>query len=153
MILESAAELKARLEPGQRLLALDVGDRTIGLALSDTTLTIANPLETLKRSKFKQDRLALAKVIAEHEVGGMVVGLPLDLDGKAGKRAQSVRDYASNLSEQLGVPVFFWDERFSTNAVNRGMLEADLSRKKRKEHKDTLAAVYILQGAMDMRAI
>jgi putative holliday junction resolvase len=146
-------ELKAALAPGQRLLGLDLGEKTIGLALSDTTLTIATPMQTLKRGKFTADALLLDKIIAEQGVGGLVVGLPLNMNGSEGPSAQSARAFARNFAARSPRPIVMVDERLSTAAVTLTLIEADTSRKRRGEVVDKMAAAYILQGALDrMRA-
>lgn len=144
--------LPAALLPGQRLLGLDLGEKTIGLALADATLTVATPLETIRRTKFTADAIALEKVIAERRVGALVLGLPIDMHGGEGPRCQSVRQFATNLLGRHDLPVAFWDERLSTVAVTRAMLDADLSRKRRGEVVDKAAAAYILQGVLDRLA-
>ncbi len=146
------AELKWRLPAGGRLLGLDLGAKTIGLAISDRGLTIGSPLETLRRAKFTQDAAALAKICAERGVGGLVLGLPVNMDGSEGPRCQSVRQFARNLEGVAGLelPVGFWDERLSTAAVERLLVEeADMSRRRRAQVVDKMAAAYILQGALD----
>ncbi len=146
------AELKQRLPAGGRLLGLDLGSKTIGLAISDRELTVGSPLETLRRAKFTQDAAALAKICAERKVGGLVLGLPVNMDGGEGPRCQSVRQFARNLTEVAGLelPVAFWDERLSTAAVERLLVEeADMSRRRRAQVVDKMAAAYILQGALD----
>ena len=148
--LPSLAELKRQLAPGRRLLGLDVGTKTIGLALSDTTLTVASPMETIRRGKFASDVERIARIVAEQGVGGLVVGLPINMDGSEGPRCQSVRQFARNLLERLPLPLAFWDERLSTAAVTRTLLAADMSRKRRAETVDKLAAAYILQGALEV---
>jgi len=142
-------ELKAKLLRGKRLLGLDVGEKTIGLALSDTTLAIASPMATLFRAKFAKDIERLRAVVAEQGVGGFVIGLPINMDGSEGPRCQSVRQFAANLHEKIDLPFVFWDERLSTAAVTRTLLDADMSRKRRRETVDKMAAAYILQGALD----
>ncbi len=137
------------LAPGARLLGLDLGEKTIGLALSDTGLTIATPLQTLKRTKFSVDVLTLFALIAEHGVGGLVVGLPLNMDGSEGPSVQSARAFVRNFSAKSEIPIVMWDERLSTAAVTRTLIDADASRKRRKEVVDKMAAAYILQGALD----
>jgi putative Holliday junction resolvase len=147
-----AVEALAKELPG-RLLGIDVGSRTLGLALSDLTRTIASPLLTLRRRRFREDAAALAAVIAEHEVRGLVIGLPISMDGREGPRCQSVRQFAANLGAHVFLPMAFWDERWSTVAVERMLVgEADLSRKRRREVVDKSAASYILQGALDFLA-
>ncbi len=143
------AAFHAACAPHTRLLGIDLGTKTIGLALSDAQRTIASPLETLKRARFTADKAALDHVVAKHAIGGLVIGLPLNMDGSAGPRAQSVRAFAHNLARGLSVPIALWDERLSTAAVERAMLEADMSRAKRAAAVDKLAAAYILQGALD----
>jgi putative Holliday junction resolvase len=154
MAVIALSELKALLAPGRRLLGLDLGEKTIGLALSDTSLAIATPLLTLKRGKFTADAQALEKLASEHCIGGLVVGLPLNMDGSAGPAAQSARAFARNLAGRNPIPVVLVDERLSTAAVTRTLLEADTSRARRAEVVDKMAAAYILQGALDrLRAI
>ena len=148
-MLSTVKDLKARLSRGQRLLGLDVGEKTIGLALSDTTLTVASPMATIRRGKFAADAERLGRIAAEQGVGGLVLGLPINMDGSEGPRCQSVRQFARNLLARLPLPLAFWDERLSTAAVTRTLLEADMSRKRRAETVDKLAAAYILQGALD----
>jgi putative pre-16S rRNA nuclease len=134
---------------GTRLIGIDLGSKTIGLAMSDASRAIASPMETLKRGKFTADAAALAERAEEHKAGGFVVGLPLKLDGGESPRSQSTRAFAANLARALKMPVLLWDERLSTVAVERLLIEADVSRAKRAERIDKLAATYILQGALD----
>lgn len=132
------------------MLGLDVGSKTVGLALSDPTLTVATPLHTLRRTKFSRDAKLLRGIAEEHEVGGLVIGLPVSMDGTEGPRCQSVRQFALNLLQVVDLPVAFWDERLSTAAVQRMLIdEADMSRRRRSEVVDKVAAAYILQGALD----
>jgi len=142
-------DLPSRLQPEARLLGLDLGTKTIGLALSDVTRSIATPYETIRRTKFTADAKALAAIVAKEGVGGLVIGLPINLDGSEGPRAQSTRAFARNLAGHVDVPMAFWDERLSTAAVERHLIEADASRKRRAEVIDRMAAAYILQGALD----
>jgi putative pre-16S rRNA nuclease len=142
-------DLASRLQPEARLLGLDVGTKTIGLALSDVTRSIATPYETLRRTKFTADAKLLAAIVMKEGVGGLVIGLPINLDGSEGPRAQSTRTFARNLAGHVDVPMAFWDERLSTAAVERHLIEADASRKRRAEVIDRMAAAYILQGALD----
>lgn len=142
-------EILQHLRRDQRLLGLDLGTKTIGLALSDVSRTIATPLETLSRKKFTQDAEALLKLVAKYDVGGLVLGLPVSMDGTEGPRCQSTRSFAANLLKISDIPIAFWDERLSTAAVTRTLLEADASRARRAELVDKLAAAYILQGALD----
>lgn len=143
------AQLKSVLAPGSRLIGLDLGEKTIGLSLSDTLLSVASPLETLKRGKFSANAAELHRLVKTHGVGGLVVGLPLNMDGSEGPSAQSARAFARNFVALHDMPVVFWDERLSTAAVTRTLLEADSSRKRRAEVVDKMAAAYILQGALD----
>jgi len=142
-------ELEAALPRHSRLLGLDLGEKTIGLALSDGLLMIATPMETLKRAKFTADAEKLRGIIAEHEIGGLIIGLPLNMDGSEGPRCQSSRQFAANFLEKMDIVIGFWDERLSTVAVTRTLLDADMSRKRRAEVVDKMAASYILQGALD----
>ena len=142
------------LPVGQRLLGLDLGEKTIGLALSDRLLTVATPFDTLKRGKFVADAARLDIIISEQGVGGLVVGLPLNMDGSDGPSAQSARAFGRNWVNHSPLPVVFQDERLSTSAVTRTLIEADTSRKRRAEVVDKMAAAYILQGALDrLRAL
>lgn len=149
MPLRNPSELAGLLKPNQRLLGLDVGSKTIGLALSDVSRSIATPLETLKRGKFGDDARWLWALMREHEVAALVIGLPINMDGTQGPRCQSVRQFAKNLLALADIDIVFWDERLSTVAAERAMLEADMSRKKRAENVDKVAAAYILQGLLD----
>jgi putative Holliday junction resolvase len=149
MIVRNPRELRETAESGRCWLGIDVGTKTLGLAVSDVTLTIATPLETLRRGKFARDAERLAHIAAERRVGAVVVGLPLNMDGSEGPRCQSVRQFAANLDPHLGIPIGFWDERLSTAAVTRVLLDADASRRRRADVVDKMAAAYILQGALD----
>ena len=149
MPLRNPSELAGLLKPNQRLLGLDVGSKTIGLALSDVSRSIATPLETLKRGKFGEDARWLWALMREHDVAALVIGLPINMDGSEGPRCQSVRQFAKNLLAMADIDICFWDERLSTVAAERAMLEADMSRKKRAENVDKVAAAYILQGLLD----
>ena len=131
------------------LLGLDPGTKTLGLAISDRTRLIATPLKTIARKKFTLDAAELLKLYGDNESSALIVGLPVNMNGTHGPRTQSVRDFCTNLLKLQDLPIFLWDERLSTMAVTRGMLEADMSRKKRKENVDKLAASYILQGVLD----
>jgi putative Holliday junction resolvase len=142
-------DLKPQIEYGQRLLGLDLGSKTIGLALSDTLRTIATPMEVIIKSKFTKDAEKLITIIKEHKVAALVIGLPMNMDGSEGARCQSSRQFAENFNGKYDIPIIFWDERLSTVAVTRTLLEADTSRKKRKKVVDKMAAAYILQGALD----
>ncbi len=140
---------KDTLPPGARLIGLDLGEKTIGIALSDTRLTVATPMETFKRGKFSLDAVKLDAIIKEQNVGGLVVGLPLNMDGTDGPSAQSARAFARNFAGRSPLPILMWDERLSTAAVTRTLLDADASRRRRAEVVDKMAAAYILQGALD----
>jgi len=142
-------DLPERLAPEARLLGLDVGTKTIGMALSDVSRSIATPYHTLRRTKFTGDALEIAAAIEDNGVGAVVIGLPINLDGSEGPRAQSTRAFARNLASRIEVPILLWDERFSTAAVERHLIEAGASRKRRAEVVDRMAAAYILQGALD----
>ena len=136
------------LPQGGRLVGMDVGTKTIGLALCDDRWSIASPAHTINRGKFTKDKIAIAAFIAQQQVKGIVIGLPLNLDGTGSPRSQSSRAFAQNLTD-LGLPILLWDERWSTQAVTRTLLEADASRARREVLVDKLAASYILQGAID----
>jgi putative holliday junction resolvase len=139
----------AALPPAGKLLGLDLGTRTIGVAVSDALRYSATPLETIRRQKFTQDAARIVELIAENNVSGIVIGLPLNMDGSEGPRAQSTRAFARNLVQKISVPIVFWDERLSTSAVTRTLIEADVRRDRRAEVVDKLAASYILQGALE----
>ncbi|QYO79034.1 Holliday junction resolvase RuvX [Devosia salina] len=132
-----------------KILGLDLGTKTIGVALSDGMRYSATPLETIKRTKFTQDAERIQQLIAENQVVAIILGLPLNMDGTEGPRVQSTRAFARNLTPKVNLPIAFWDERLSTSAVTRMMIEADLRRDRRAEVVDKLAASYILQGALD----
>jgi putative holliday junction resolvase len=142
-------DLPPLLAPNARLLGLDLGTKTIGMALSDVSRSIATPYDTLRRTKFTVNAEKIRELIETNQVGALVLGLPLNLDGSEGPRAQSTRAFARNLAAQIDVPIVFWDERLSTAAVERHLIEADASRKRRTEVIDRMAAAYILQGALD----
>lgn len=147
--LQSLPELLPR---GRRLLALDIGEKTIGIAIATSDLSIASPLQTITRRKFTEDAKKLAQICQEHDVGGLVLGLPVNMDGSEGPRARSTRQFARNLEEIAGLslPIAFWDERLSTAAVERFLVEdADMSRRRRGQVIDKMAAAFILQGALD----
>lgn len=149
MAVQLLEELKPTLARGARLIGLDLGEKTIGVALSDTLASIATPLMTLKRRKFSANAGELLGLAKEHGVGAFVLGLPLNMDGSEGPSAQSARAFARNLAALSEIPIVLWDERLSTAAVTRTLLEADSSRKRRAEVVDKMAAAYILQGALD----
>jgi putative Holliday junction resolvase len=141
----------AALPNGGKLAGLDVGTRTIGIAICDSGWHFAGPLETIRRTKFMQDLAGLRRIVEAENILGLVVGLPLNMDGSDSSRTQSVRAFARNLAP-LELPLLLWDERWSTQAVERAMIEADVSRAKRAEKVDALAAAHILQGAIDALA-
>jgi len=143
------SDLPRLLAPRQRLFGLDVGSKTIGVAVSNSALRVASPVETIRRTKFAADARRLARLMEDRAVGGFVVGLPVNMDGSEGPRCQSTRQFAANLLERIDLPLAFWDERLSTAAVTRAMIDADLTRRKRAREVDRLAATYILQGALD----
>ncbi len=130
-------------------MGVDPGTKTLGLAISDGTRLIASPLETIRREKFKNDAERLLKIYDDNNIAALIVGLPVNMDGSNGPRTQSVKDFCQNLLKLRDIPIFLWDERLSTLAVERVMLEGDLSRKKRAKNVDKLAASYILQGVLD----
>lgn len=139
----------ALIPPTGKILGLDLGTKTIGVAVSDAMRYSATPLETIKRTKFTQDAERLVELIAENQIVALILGLPLNMDGTEGPRVQSTRAFARNLAAKVALPIAFWDERLSTSAVTRMMIEADLRRDRRAEVVDKLAASYILQGALD----
>ena len=150
LITSSAGEFAAAVSHG-RLAGLDVGTRTIGLAVCDAGWSFAGPAETIRRTKFTHDLKNLSAFNEKQSINGLVVGLPLNMDGTDSPRTQSVRAFARNLAP-LGLPILLWDERWSTQAVERAMIDADVSRSKRAEKIDALAAAHILQGAIDALA-
>lgn len=138
-----------KITPQGRLIGIDAGTKTLGLALSDHLRTISSPLETLNRRKFSVDVVHLKNLVNEHNVSGWVLGLPLNLDGSTGPRVQATKAFARNLAEHIQLPILLWDERLSTVAAERVLLDADASRKRRSEVIDKMAAGIILQGALD----
>jgi putative Holliday junction resolvase len=151
MITQSTADFRAALPSGGVLMGLDPGTKTIGVALCDTGWRFATAGQTVRRRKFAQDKAALAAIVAERGVAGLVIGLPLNMDGSDGPRSQSARAMARNLAD-LGLPTLMWDERWSTQAAERAMIEQDFSRAKRAERIDSHAAALILQAAIDTLA-
>ncbi|MCR6630889.1 MAG: Holliday junction resolvase RuvX [Magnetospirillum sp.] len=149
MPLLSIADFAAVLPRHARLMGLDLGTKTVGLALSDVLRSIATPFDTVRRTKFTKDVEILFALMDKHEVGGLVIGLPVEMDGAEGARCQSTRAFVRNLLGLREIPVALWDERLSTAAVTRTLLEADASRARRAEVVDKMAAAYILQGALD----
>lgn len=152
MICTDIAGFAAALPRGRALAGLDLGTQTIGVAVSDLRRSIATPLETIRRRKFTLDALALEAILSARDIGGIILGLPLNMDGSEGPRAQATRAFARNLAGRIDTPIAFWDERLSTVAATRILLEADTSRKRRAEVIDHVAAGYILQGALDRLA-
>lgn len=152
MIHQTIEDFAAALPPMKALAGLDLGTKTIGVAVSDRLRSVASPLETIRREKFTLDAQALLKITAAREIGGLILGLPLNMDGTEGPRCQSTRAFARNLEKLTDLPIGFWDERLSTVAAERALLEADTSRKRRGEVIDHVAAGYILQGALDRLA-
>lgn len=143
----------AALPPMRALAGLDLGEKTLGVAVSDRMLSIASPLQTIRRSKFGADAAALLAVLDARDIGGIILGLPRNMDGSEGPRCQSTRAFARNLSRLTDRPIGFWDERLSTVAAERALLEADTSRRRRAEVIDHVAAGVILQGALDRLAV
>lgn len=149
MILEDIAEFAAALPRGRSVMGLDLGTKTIGVAASDGLLSSANPVETIKRQKFGLDAARLLEIATGRDAAGLILGLPRNMDGSEGPRAQSTRAFARNLAALTDLPISFWDERLSTVAAERALIEADMTRKRRSEVIDAVAAAYILQGALD----
>ncbi|SMO34706.1 Holliday junction resolvase RuvX [Ruegeria faecimaris] len=149
MIHDIFEEFAGALAPMSALIGLDLGEKTIGVAVSDRMRGVASPLETVRRKKFTLDSARLLEIIADREIGGILLGLPKNMDGSEGPRCQSTRAFARNLSRLTEVPIGFWDERLSTVAAEKALLEADTTRKRRGQVIDHVAAGYILQGALD----
>ena len=149
MIYDDTADFIAALPPMQALIGLDLGEKTIGVAVSDSFQSVATPLETVRRKKFGLDAARLAEIIAKRRIGGLVLGLPRNMDGSEGPRCQSTRAFARNFDRLTPLPITYWDERLSTVAAERALLEADTTRKRRAEVIDHVAAGYILQGLLD----
>ena len=149
MICATMPDFIAALPPNRAVAGLDLGDKTIGVALSDLRRVVASPVETIRRVKFTVDAESLLALLAARGAQGIVLGLPLNMDGSSGPRVQSTQAFAKNLERLTPLPITFWDERLSTVAAERALLEADASRKRRKEVIDAVAAGYILQGALD----
>ncbi|KPP84488.1 MAG: putative holliday junction resolvase [Rhodobacteraceae bacterium HLUCCO07] len=149
MILDATEDFAAALPPRRALAGLDLGERTIGVAVSDGMRSVATPLETIRRKKFTADAEALMAILAARDIAGIVLGLPRNMDGTEGPRCQSTRAFARNLARLTDLPITFWDERLSTVAAERALLEADTTRKRRAEVIDHVAASYILQGLLD----
>jgi putative Holliday junction resolvase len=149
MITNDIAEFHAALPPMRAIVGLDLGTKTIGVAVSDSFRGVASPLETIKRKKFTLDAEQLIEILNKREVAGVILGLPLNMDGSEGPRSQATRAFARNLSKLWEGPISFWDERLSTVAAEKALLEADATRKRRAEVIDNIAASFILQGALD----
>jgi len=143
-------DIKSQLQRDECLLGLDLGSKTIGVAVSDPALIVASPLQTIRRTKFTKDAEALFTIIKDRQAGGLILGLPVGMDGSEGPRCQSTRQFAANLLEKGDTAIAFWDERLSTAAVERFLVdEADMTRKRRSQVVDKMAAAYILQAALD----
>jgi putative Holliday junction resolvase len=149
MILLEISEFLAALKPNRAICGLDLGDKTIGIAVSDLRRSVATPIHTVRRTKFTADAAELMAILTERNICGIILGFPLNMDGSAGPRVQSTQAFARNLVKLTDLPITFWDERLSTVAAERALLEADTSRKRRREVIDQIAASYILQGALD----
>ena len=149
MICEDIGELMTRAHASRSWMGLDLGTKTIGVAVSDRLLSSATPLHTIRRMKFSKDAEALLQIIENREMGAIILGLPRNMDGSEGPRCQSTRAFARNLARLTNLPIGYWDERLSTVAAERALLEADTSRKRRAKVIDHVAAGYILQGALD----
>ena len=147
---ENIREMIKNLPDGARLLGLDVGTKTIGLAISDSNFKVAMAIDTIRRTKFTTDIKYLGKIIEDRSIGGLIIGLPMSMDGTEGSACQSIRQFGSNVIDHIQIGITFWDERLSTIAVQRFLTsEADMTRKRRAKVVDKLAATYILQGAID----
>jgi len=149
MIFDRIEDFNAALPAQSGLIGLDLGSKTIGVAVSDRFLSVASPHETIRRRKFGLDAARLLEIITERQLGGIILGLPRNMDGSEGPRCQSTRAFARNLMRLTDLPISFWDERLSTVAAEKALLEADASRKRRAEVIDNIAASYILQGVLD----
>lgn len=149
MIIDDISEFARTLPASRAIAGLDLGDKTIGIAISDLRRSIATPTEVIRRSKFTEDAAKLLAIVQARAIGGIILGLPLNMDGSEGPRVQSTRAFARNLARLCDIPITYWDERLSTVAATRALLEADTSRKRRAEVIDQVAAGYILQGALD----
>jgi putative holliday junction resolvase len=149
MIHTDLADFLASLPQGRAICGLDLGDKTIGIAVSDLRRTVSTPIHVIRRSKFTEDAAALLAILTERNIAGIILGLPLNMDGSEGPRVQSTRAFARNLIKLTDLPITFWDERLSTVAAERALIEADTSRKRRREVIDQVAAGYILQGVLD----
>ncbi len=148
-VYDTLDDFVAALQPTRALMGLDLGEKTVGIAVSDRMLSVASPLETVRRVKFTADAARVLEIAEAREVGGLILGLPRNMDGSEGPRCQSTRAFARNLSRLTELPIGFWDERLSTVAAERALLEADTSRRRRAQVIDHVAAGYILQGVLD----
>lgn len=144
------SDLMSNLAPNARLMGLDPGTKTIGMAVCDAALSIASPIGTIRRSSVEADAVELRKAMEGRDIGALIIGLPVNMDGTEGPRAVATRALAERLTEYFDIPITFWDERLSTRAVERAMIGADMTRKKRAKKIDSAAAAYILQGAIDL---
>ena len=149
MIYDDIEVFAAALPPARALIGLDLGEKTIGVAVTDSLLSVATPLETIRRKKFGIDAARLQEIIDDRKIGGLILGLPRNMDGSEGPRCQSTRAFARNFDRLGDLPIGFWDERLSTVAAEKALLEADTTRKRRAEVIDHVAAGYILQGVLD----
>ena len=149
MIYENILDFAGSISKHTALMGLDLGSKTIGIAISDGLRSVASPLKTIKRTKFSEDVEILFHLISEREISGIILGLPKNMDGSEGPRCQSTRAFARNIIRFKDFPIAFWDERLSTVAAEKALLEADINRKRRSEVIDHVAASYILQGALD----
>jgi len=149
VVINSIKDLSAHLVDGKALIGLDLGTKTIGVAISDDGRLVASPLEVILRKKFSIDAAILNGLVTEYDVSGIILGLPLNMNGTEGPRCQSTRQFAINLDEKTNIPITFWDERLSTHAVEKHLIIHDVSRRRRKKVVDKLAAQFILQGALD----
>ncbi|GAA5094183.1 Holliday junction resolvase RuvX [Bartonella acomydis] len=149
MVVININEIMTHLLPGQTIAGLDFGTKTIGIAISDMGLTFSNPRPVLQRKKFMEDAHTLIKIFDRENVGAIIIGLPLNMDGSSGPRAQAIKTFVSNMKAHTKIPFIFWDERLSTIAAERSLLEMDISRAKRVNRIDSAAAAFILQGALD----
>ena len=149
VIIEHIREFAGALPPRACLIGLDLGDKTIGMAISDDSRMIASPLDTIQRTKFTKDAEALLAVFPQYNVGGVILGLPVNMDGTEGPRCQSTRQFGANLAEKTDLPIGFWDERMSTQAMERHLIAQDVTRKRRAEVSDKMGAQGMLLGALD----
>tara|TARA_Y100000589_G_C27122649_1_gene617130 strand:- start:949 stop:1422 length:474 start_codon:yes stop_codon:yes gene_type:complete len=149
MIYEHILDFAGSISRNSALMGLDLGSKTIGIAVSDSLRSVATPLKTIKRTKFSDEVKILLRIISEREISGIILGLPINMDGSEGPRCQSTRAFARNIIRFKDFPIAFWDERLSTVAAEKALLEADINRKRRNEVIDHVAASYILQGALD----